>query len=118
MRYWELLEGVDTSAVDSLVSAMLDILTPLASNGVEYVTIDQLADKLSSKSTGQRIDRELIMSVLDVNEFPLVHKIEGDYVYLTHSVESARSVSDEQQDQESEKITQTAQKQAIKNIKK
>jgi hypothetical protein len=113
MRYYELL-AEDTS--QSLANKLLDILTPIAGNGVEFVTVDQLIDKVSSLPTGLLVDREMIMNILDPNEFPLIKSIEGDKLYLT-ALPQSRSVSDKQKDTEADKIKKTAAKKAVDAIK-
>jgi hypothetical protein len=113
MRYHELLAEDATS---SLVSKVLDLLTPLAGNGVEYVTVDQLISKLSGSPTGLLVDREMIMDIMTPDQFPLIKSIEGDKIFLT-AKQTARSVSDKQQDREADKIKTTAEKKAIDNIK-
>lgn len=111
MRYFEL---INESTSDSFVQKILDLLTPIAAQGIEYVTVSQLIQKLSSIASGLYIDRELIMSVLDPNKLPLIKSIEGDKVYLTKMAGPGRSVSDQQADKEQETIHKTATKQAVK----
>lgn len=115
MRYHELVE--DDDATSSIMDSVLDILTPLASQGVEYVTVDQLIGKLKQLPTGQLIDREFVMTVLNPEKFPLIKSIEGDKIYLTQRYGPDRSVSDKQKETEQDKIKQTAGDQAMKNIK-
>lgn len=94
----------------------MDLLTPIAASGVEYVTFKQLIQKLQSIPSGLHIDRALIMQVLDPNKFPLIKSIEGEKIYLNPSIEGPdRSVTDTQKDQEADQITKTATKQAIKS---
>ena len=115
MRYREIIREDDQDSEASFAQRILDILTPLAANGVEYVTVDQLIQKLKSVPSGLYVDRELIMSVLDPNKFPLVKSIEGDKLMLTKMQGADRSVTDKQADQEQEKIKDTATKQAVKS---
>lgn len=117
MRYREIVESMDGNATGSLADIMLDLLTPLAGQGIEYITVDQLIGKLKHIPTGQLVDRELVMAVLDPDKFPLVKSIEGDKIYLTQRHGPERSVSDKQKETEEEKIKKTAGQQAIKNIK-
>jgi hypothetical protein len=94
----------------------LDLLTPIAASGVEYVTFQQLIQKLKSIPSGLHIDRALIMQVLDPNQFPLIKSIEGEKIFLNPSIEGpARSVNDEQKDREADQIKKTAAKQALKS---
>ena len=112
MRYREIIKEDDSEA--SFAQRILDILTPLAANGVEYVTVDQLIQKLQSIPSGLFVDRELIMAVLDPNKFPLIKSIEGDKLFLTKMAGAERSVNDQQADKEQDKIKSSAVKQAIK----
>lgn len=116
MRYKDLIESVVDNAHDSLASKILDILTPIAANGMDYVTVDQIIDKVKTIPTGMLVDREMIMDILDPNKFPLIKSIEGDKVYLK-AKETVRSVNDQQKDKEADKIKSSAAKQAIDNIK-
>ena len=114
MRYREIIKEMQDSEA-SFSQRILDILTPLAANGVEYVTIDQVIQKLQSIPSGLYVDRELVMAVLDPNKFPLIKSIEGDKLFLTKMAGADRAVNDEQDDKEQEKIKSTAVKQAIKS---
>ena len=116
MRYYEIIKE---SSSESFKVAILDLLTPIAASGVEYVTFKQLAQKLKSIPSGLHIDRALIMQILDPNEFPLIKSIEGDKIFLNPSIEGPeRAVNDEQKDREADQIKKTAASQALKSIKK
>lgn len=112
MRYYEIIsEGPE----DNFQQSILDILTPVAASGVEYVTFQQIIQKMKSIPSGLHIDRELIMTVLDPNQLPIIKKIEGDKIFLNPSLSGPeRSVSDEQQEKEQDQISKTATKQAVK----
>lgn len=116
MRYRELMETLGDKVQGALANSILDILTPIAANGVQSVTVQQLIDKVQKIPTGLKIDRELIMSVLDPNKFPMVKSIEGDNIYL-QAPQTIRSVNDKQKDREAEKIKTTAAKQAQQAVK-
>lgn len=112
MRYHEI---INEGPSDNFENSILDLLTPVAASGVEYVTFQQIIQKLKSIPSGLHIDRELIMTVLDPNKLPIIKKIEGDKIYLNPSLSGPeRSVSDEQQEKEQDQIAKTATKQAIK----
>jgi hypothetical protein len=112
MRYHEIItEGPD----DGFQQSIMDMLTPIAASGVEYVTFQQVIQKLKTIPSGLHIDRELIMQALDPNQLPLIKKIEGDKIYLNPSLSGPeRSVSDQQAEKEQSQIAKTATKQAIK----
>lgn len=114
MRYSEIIKEDSQDSEESFAQRILDILTPLAANGVEYVTIEQIIQKLKSVPSGLYIDRELIMAVLDPNKLPLIKSIEGDKLYLQKMDGAMRSVTDKQADKEQDKISATATAQAIK----
>lgn len=113
MRYLDLLQE---DVHQTLASKILDILTPIASNGIQYVTVDQVIKKVQSIPTGMKIDRQMIMDILDPNKFPLVKKIEGDKLYLQSPI-ADRSVNDAQKDKEADKIKNDAAQQAVKAVK-
>lgn len=112
MRYNEIIrEGPE----DTFRQSILDMLTPIAASGVEYVSFQQLIQKLKSMPSGLHIDRELIMQVLDPNKFPIIKSIEGEKIFLNPSMSGPeRSVNDEQKEKEADQISKTATKQAIK----
>jgi hypothetical protein len=112
MRYKDLLEDVH----QSLSSKILDILTPIAGNGIEFVTIDQIINKIRGVPTGLKVDREMIMHILDPNKFPLIKSIEGDKLYLS-TPPAQRSINNKQKETEADKIKHSAEKQALNQIK-
>lgn len=114
MRYRELMESGDSS--QSLASKILDLLTPLASNGIESITMDNLVTKVQRIPSGLQIDKEVLIDILDPNKFPIIKKIEGDLIYFKQP-ELTRSVTDKQKETEADTIKSTAEKQAVKNIK-
>lgn len=109
MRYIDLLESKS-----SLHATITDILTPLASNGVEYINVDSLISKIDTAACGMKIDREFIMTLIDPDKFSIVDRIEGDKVYLQGSEAPIRAVGDDQKNKEQDRIKDTAAKQAIK----
>lgn len=115
MRYIELLESDDSFG--NLASVAMDILTPLASNGIQSVEIDKVIEKLQKIPSGFKIDRPLILKLLDPNRFPLVKKIEGNTIYFDEPPKSGRAVSDEDKASEQAKIAKKATQQAVQNVK-
>lgn len=116
MRYHELLED-KLGSQQTFVNSILDMLTPLASQGMEFVTVQQVINKLKGSSSGLHVDRELVMDLLDPDTFPLVKSIEGDKLYLKKLAGPDRSVSAQQKEKEQDTINKTATKQAQDNIK-
>ena len=116
MRYWQLLES-DSSPFSNLASVAMDLLTPLAGNGVESVPIDKVIEKIQQVPSGLKIDRELIIKLLDPNKFPLVKKIEGNTIYFVQPAKSERAVSDSDKESEQAKIRDKATQKAIQNVK-
>ncbi len=68
--------------VSGFRTTIMDILVPLAANGVPYVTVQQVVDKLRDQRSGVAVDRSLIMTVLDPEKAELIKKIEGDRIFL------------------------------------
>jgi hypothetical protein len=119
MRYYELFEDLDSDSImDQVRSAVVDILTPLASNGVQYVTVQQLLDELKNSGTGVDIDRSMLMQILDPDTVKLISSIEGDRVTLNNGNGdgSERAVPQKQKQREQDDIKKTAATQAKKSI--
>lgn len=70
------------SVMNGLRNTVMAMLTPLAANGVPYVTLQQLIDKLSQEGSGVTIDRNLLYTLIDPDKLRLVKSVEGDRVYL------------------------------------
>jgi pyridoxine 5'-phosphate synthase PdxJ len=116
MRYHEIIRE-DNDAMDPVRNAVIDILTPLVSNGVQVVSVQQILDKLKDSDTGIAIDRSLLMQILDPDQVKIVKSIEGDRINLnTGNDGSQRAVTQKQQQSEQDKIKNTAADQAKKNI--
>jgi pyridoxine 5'-phosphate synthase PdxJ len=117
MRYHEIIKE-DDSVMDPVRDAVIDILTPLAANGVQFVTVQQIMDQLSNADTGIAVDRSLLMSILNPDQVKIVKSIEGDRINLnTGNDGSQRAVTQKQKQSEQDKIKDTAADQAMKNIK-
>jgi hypothetical protein len=117
MYLFELFSGDDGGGLmDGLREQVMDILTPLAANGVPYVTIQQLVDKLSEEQSGVTIDRNLIYTLLDPNKVRLIKSVEGDRIYLqlptsANSDVEKKKKEDQIKDQEQQK--KTTEKQSL-----
>lgn len=107
----------ESEETDNLINSVLDLITPLASHGVEYITVDNLINRISRIPSGFHIDREMVMDLLTPDQFPIIKSIEGDKLYLKTPVAPERAVSSAQKDSEAKKIKDTAEKQAIKAAK-
>ncbi len=110
----ELFDDKPVNLVDDLRALMIDILTPLAANQVPFVTVQQIVDRLREVRSGARVDRNLVMTVLDPNEVKVVKKIEGDRIYLALPVSDEVSKTEDDEEREKERIRGKAQKQATK----
>lgn len=117
MRLQELFEDEESGVVDDLRNAILDLLTPLAAQGVPKVSINAIIDKLRDVHSGVAIDRALVMHVLDPQAVKMVKKIEGDSVYFSLSDEDSRAVNDDEAEKDAAKVKSTAVDQAKKQIK-
>jgi hypothetical protein len=118
MRYREIIESQDPNSIMSQVrNAVVDILTPLVSNGITYVTVQQVLDKLKNSGTGVDIDRSMLMQILNPDQVKLVSSIEGDRVNLNNGDgDSQRAITQNQKQKEQDNIKDTAQKQAKKEV--
>jgi hypothetical protein len=120
MRLHELFEDDDgdTGVVQELRDAILDMLTPLAAQGVQKVSIQAIIDKLRDVHSGVAIDRALVLHVLDPQQVKMITKIEGDSVFFNLPDPTEREVSDEKAEQEQDHLKATAVDQAKANMKK
>lgn len=120
MRLQDLFEddGGDTGVVQELRDAILDMLTPLAAQGLPKISIQAIIDKLRDVHSGVAIDRALVMHVLDPQEVKMITKIEGDSVYFKLADPTEREVSDEKAEQEKDHLKSTAVDQAKANMKR
>lgn len=110
-------ETEGSSVVQELRDAIIDMLTPLAAQGVPKVSVQQIIDKMREEHTGVAIDRALVMHVLDPQEVKLVTKIEGDTVFFNLSDEDKYAAGEDQQEKDAKHMQSTALKQATKNVK-
>ena len=106
-----------SNVVDEMRSMVIDVLTPLAASKVPYVTVQQIVDRLQEVRSGVRIDRSLIMTILDPNTVQMVDKIEGDRIYLMNPQPDAMAQREEDEEANKEKVRQKANQQAQKQVK-
>jgi hypothetical protein len=100
-----------------LRQALLDLLTPMAANGVPFVTVQQIMDEMRDRRSGLHIDRALVMNLLNPNEVRVVQKIEGDRIYIATPVADQRDVPAEEEKREQDRISDKATKKAKKDIR-
>lgn len=118
MRFYELFEGLDSQGITNEVrGSIVDILTPLASQGVKYVTVQQVLDSLQNSGSGIQIDRSMIMQLLNPDTIKLISSIDGDRITLNNG-DNGQFVSKKQKDQKKQEddINKAATDQAKKNI--
>jgi hypothetical protein len=108
MRYHEIIKE-DNSIMDPVRDAVIDIMTPLAANGVQFVTVQQIMDQLADADTGVAVDRSLLMSILNPDQVKIINLNTGNDG-------SQRAVTQTQKQSEQDKIKDTAADQAKKNI--
>lgn len=101
---------------DQLRQAALDYLTPLLSQNVPFVTINQMIEALRNSQFGIVINRPVIMDILNPDEVDAVSKIEGDRIYLHRPDEAEREVDADQQEKDQEQVAGMAQDQAKKSL--
>ena len=100
--------------VQKLRQACIDALMPLAAQGLPYVTIQAIIDKLKQQHAGIDVDRALIMQVLDPEQVKMVTKIEGDKVFFKMPDDQDRKVDDQQKQKDQQHVHNKAADQAKK----
>lgn len=117
----ELFDQPTFNIEETLRSSVENVLIPLVAQGVPYTTVDAIIDNLSDsgiKSMGLRIDRALVMQLLDPDKTSIVKKVEGDRVYLTLPTPDVTAKSERDEEQDIKHVQNTATAQAKKNITK
>ena len=99
-----------------LRQAALDYLTPLLSQNVPFVTIDQMIDALRHAQLGLVINRAMIMDILNPDQVQAVAKIEGDRIYLTQPDGEDRDVDADKAEQDQQHVANMAADQAKKTL--
>jgi hypothetical protein len=109
------------SVVQELRDSMLDMLMPLAAQGVPYVSIQAIVDKMGELESGVSVDRALVMHVLDPAEVKMITKIEGDRVYFALNNpgegDSDNANGEAEAQKNAEKVSSMAVSQAKSNMK-
>jgi hypothetical protein len=103
--------------VQDLRDQMLDMLMPLATQGVPFVTIQAIVDKMKELNSGVSVDRALVMHVLDPAEVKMVSKIEGDRVYFGLDNDQNKA-GEKEEEKNANKVNDMAVSQAKNNLKK
>jgi hypothetical protein len=110
------------SVVQDLRDSMLDMLMPLAAQGIPYVTVQAIVDKMSELDSGVSVDRALVMHVLDPAEVKMISKIEGDRVYFglnnPGEGEGDNANSQSEEEKNAAKVSNMAVDKAKSNMKK
>jgi hypothetical protein len=117
----ELFQQEPLHIEERLRSSIEGVLIPLVAQGVPYTTVDAIIDDLSgttNRGMGLRIDRALVMQILDPESTAIVKKIEGDRVYLTLPTPDIEAKTEIDAEKDEAKIKQTATAQAQKNLDK
>lgn len=117
MRLCELFDDKPVSLVADLRTLMIDVLTPLAANQVPFISVQQVVDRLRDVRSGARVDRNLVMTILDPNFVKVVKKIEGDRIYLTIPVRDEVAKTEDDAERDKDKIRSKAHKLAKKKAK-
>jgi tRNA uridine 5-carbamoylmethylation protein Kti12 len=116
MLLCELFDDGSVNIIDQLRALMKDVLTPLAANKVPHVTVQQVVDRLQEVRSGARVDRAMVMTVLDPNKVELVDKIEGDLIYLTSPAPDEVAKREEDEEADKQKVQARATQQAQKEV--
>lgn len=117
----ELFQQQPLNIEDRLRSALEGVLIPLVAQGVPFTTVDAIIDDLAGsniRGMGLRIDRALVMQLLDPEETAIVKSIEGDRVYLTLPTPDVEAKTEMDAEKDEAKIKQSATNQAQKNLGK
>ena len=116
MRLFELFaDSVDVA--EEMRQSILDVLIPMAGSGVPYVGIDQVIEKLSQMKSGVRVDRALVLDLLDPQKVPIVKAITGDRIEFVapSPLDDAKAEKEVMKNQK--KVQSMANKQLKKDLK-
>lgn len=104
---------------DDVRNYLLDILTPLASSGVPFVSIEGLLQKLEGLDLGIFIDKDLIMDVLDPEEVKIIQKVDGEKVYFDVMVDNGEAkIAANKREKDKAHVEKMASDAASKALKK
>lgn len=78
---------------EKLRQAALEIITPYHAQGLPFVTMQQVIDKLRPHS-GLDITRALLLKILDPNKVKAVDRIEGDHIVFADQTEGEEQHDD------------------------
>ena len=103
---------------EQLRQAALDYLTPLLSENVPFITINQMIEALRHNDFGIVVNKPMVMELLDPDEVEAISKIEGDRIFLTtpDTVDQDREVSADDAEKDQEHVQDMAQDQAQQNL--
>lgn len=118
MHLFELFGDPPLNIKATLTSAINDSLAALLASGVQYVTIDSVVADMARQGTGVRIDRALVMQLLDPTVNKIVKKVEGDRVYLSLPVPEETKTDEDDHEKNQQKVAKSAVKHAKKAMKK
>ena len=103
---------------EQLRQAALDYLTPLLSENVPFITINQMIEALRHNDFGIVVNKPMIMELLDPDEVEAISKIEGDRIFLAtpDTVDQDREVSADDAEKDQAHVQDMAQGQAQQNL--
>lgn len=116
MRLFELFDDY-SSVLSQMRSTVMDILTPVAANGVESVSLSALMKKLEEVDAGIVLDRDLALKILNPDIIRLITKVEGDRVYLDQPSKISSSSNERETIKKVKRVKKMATKAAKKRIK-
>lgn len=117
MKIFELFDK-GGKMMDKMRQAVLDIITPLVSQDVPFITVQQVMDGLRHINLGVTIDRGLVMMILDPDEVKSIDRIEGDRIYFSPTSDGDNvDYSEENEEKNKKHVDDMALKQANKNMK-
>ena len=119
MFVFELFDIPHLNVEERLRNAIENVLIPLVAQGVPYTTVDAVIQNLSDsgeRSMGLRIDRALVMQLLNPDETGIVKKIEGDRVFLTMPATAPVAKGEQDEERDVQHVMNNATDQAKKQV--
>ena len=117
----ELFQQQPLQVEEQLRSSIEAVLIPLVAQGVPFTTVDAIIDNLSGSSQrgmGMRIDRALVMQILDPEKTGIVKAIEGDRVYFTLPTPDVKGTTEIDAEKDEQHVKKNATKAAQNYLKK
>lgn len=111
----QLVSIIKEAKLGKFERSVLDILTPVASSGAEYVDFDFVIKALSDMPNGIVVDRDLVSRILSPERLPIIKSVEGDRVYFK-AMDMARERPNDRK-KNTDKVKQTAEKEALDNVR-